>query len=140
MRYPSFKTGPSPKEIVFLLCEHLGEEDKVVLKKDGTQVAENNLVHECPKEQKCYNAGIGSKKCITKSKGYRNGVSHLKKCVSHGDCKHFASEYDSNLTSKQHFIGETFNPRLNISDKESEIISWIELIIDEGLPLRTVEK
>ena len=50
-RCPIAKTGPSRKDIVRLLCECLGEEDKNATKKDGAQVAEKHLVHEFPKGQ-----------------------------------------------------------------------------------------
>ena len=43
------KTDPSSKDIVCLLCECLGEEDKAVTNTDETQIAENHLMCECPK-------------------------------------------------------------------------------------------
>ena len=147
-RYPSdyykkvsaAKTGPLPKHIACLLCEYLGEYDKIVTKKDGTQVAEKNLVHEWHKRPQWCNSIDGSKTHIHKSKGCSNSVSHLKRLVSHGHYNHLVPEYESDLSSKQSFIGETFKPQLIFFNKESQITSWLELIVDEGLPLRTVKK
>ena len=60
--------------------------------------------------------------------------------ISHGARKHLASECERALTIKERFIGDTFKPRLSISDKEREVMSWTELTTDERSSLRTVEK
>ena len=75
---------------------------------------------------------------MPKSKGCSNGVSHLRWCISHGDYDHLVSEHESNLSKNQSFIGFCFKTQLHNSDKEKETTEWLELIIDEESPLRTV--
>ena len=118
-KVPAANTDPLPKDIVCISCECLGKEDKVATKKDGTQVAEKYLVCEWPKVPQLCNASDGSKTRTPKSKGCSNGFSHLKRCVSHGDNNYLASEHESNLSSKQSFIGETFKLQLKFSNKEN---------------------
>ena len=139
-RCPIDETSPSPKNIVCLLCEFLGEENKDVAKRDGTHASEKHLVREIPKGEQCCNTSGDSKTRMPKSKRSSNWLVHLKKRASNGDCEHLVAEHESNVASEQRFIGETFKPRLSASPKEKEIVCWAELIAGEGLPLSIVKE
>ena len=68
-----------------------------------------------------------------------NGLSDLKECVASSKEIALHKECDENLCMKHNHIGNCFNPVVDVSEKEKELVKWIFLIVRELTPLLVVE-
>ena len=50
------------------------------------------------------------------------------------------SLYEENLQGQKNKLNQFFKPVINITEKENAIADWIELIVEESLPLTVIQK
>ena len=72
-----------------------------------------------------------------KGKGWTNPCSHLKTCLCHGKMSELHAMY---MLRKQHELSDFFTPIVNISNTEKAMYDWIELIVEESLPISVIRK
>ena len=103
--------------------------------KNGVTRSAEHFVCMCPRKELHKNPD--GKIFILKSNGHTNRFSHLKACTSHGDVNHLQHTRVKNFNLKQSSVGDHFQPIMSITEKEKELIAWVKLAADKGLPIET---
>ena len=131
------KILPTETNIVTLLCKYVREEVREVHSKSGTG-HKQYVVYACPKKGNCINSN--GEIAFQKGKGFTNPCNHLKSCLAHGSLEELHKTYSINVEREQSEISNFFNPIVNLTIKEKEMIQWVQLIVDESLPPGVVKR
>ena len=96
------------------------------------------FVFECPKKDQYIkkNGDIS----FQKGKGWTNPCSHLKTCLCHGKMLELYDIYKENMDRKQHDLSDFFTPIVKMYTTEQAMYDWIELILEESLPMSITKK
>ena len=75
-----------------------------------------------------------------KRKGFTNPFNNPRTCFCSVRLENILSFYEEKPQRQQKNLSQFFKPVINITEKENAIADWIELIVEEGLPLTVIQK